>query len=46
MKINLVDGLLFTSLVLTHRGKSTIIENVIIDTGASRTIISIDAAEK
>lgn len=33
-------GLLFTDLVLYHEGKEVIVKDVIVDTGASHTIIS------
>lgn len=46
--INVVykDGLLFTSLEITFRGKSTVIDDIVIDTGAAETIISPDAVEE
>lgn len=33
------NGLLYTDIKLTHEGKSVIVEDVIVDTGASHTII-------
>lgn len=45
MNIKFQDGLLFTSIQLSFRGSSKIIENVVIDTGAAETIISPDVAE-
>ncbi|EDT74049.1 hypothetical protein CBY_2376, partial [Clostridium butyricum 5521] len=41
-KIQLKDGLLYTSIKLMHEGECIIVENVIIDTGAFHTIISTD----
>ena len=46
MKIELIDGLLFASISITHQGKSKTVENVVIDTGASHSIISTDAVEE
>ena len=46
MKINFRDGLLYIALKIRYRGKEKIINNVIIDTGASHTIISPDAVEE
>lgn len=43
MKIEYRDGLIFTEVKLNFRGKTKIIENVVIDTGAAETIISPDA---
>ncbi|WP_003543709.1 retropepsin-like aspartic protease [Desulfotomaculum nigrificans] len=43
MKIRHQDGLLFISLSITYKGKTRTIENVVIDTGATHSIISIDA---
>lgn len=41
-KIQLKDGLLYTSIKLMHEGECIVVENVIIDTGAFHTIISTD----
>ena len=41
-KIQLKDGLLYTSIKLMHEWECIIVENVIIDTGAFHTIISTD----
>ncbi|MFB5675881.1 retroviral-like aspartic protease family protein [Paenibacillus terreus] len=48
MTLNIVpkDGLLFTSIEIVFRGKSMVIDNVVIDTGAAETIISPDAVEE
>ncbi len=43
MKLTYSDGLLFTTLTITHSGKEKLIDGVVIDTGASHTIISPDA---
>lgn len=45
MKIEYRDGLLFTSLEIMYRGKSVCINNIVIDTGASQTLISQDCVE-
>ena len=42
VQIQLKNGLLYTSIEITHEGKSIIINDVIIDTGAFHTIISPD----
>lgn len=46
MKIDYDGQLITTSLVVTFRGKSIKINNVIIDTGSSHTIISPDILEE
>ena len=43
MKMEYRNGLIFTEIKLNFRGKTKIIENVVIDTGAAETIISPDA---
>lgn len=43
MKMEYRDGLIFTEVKVNFRGKTKIIENVVIDTGAAETIISPDA---
>ena len=45
MNLKLIDGLLFSSIVITHYGKLMTIRNVVIDTGAAESIISIDAVD-
>lgn len=40
MTIDCHDGLLFTTLKLTYMGKTGVIENVVIDTGATHSILS------
>ncbi len=44
--MKLIDGLLFSSITITHRGKSIIIHDIVIDTGAAESIISIDAVDE
>lgn len=46
MNLDLVDGLLFSYITITHHGKSIIIRDVVIDTGAAESIISIDAVQE
>ncbi|WNF36651.1 retropepsin-like aspartic protease [Bacillaceae bacterium IKA-2] len=46
MKIDYDGQLITTSLVVTFRGKSISINNIIIDTGSSHTIISPDILEE
>lgn len=45
MNLDHRDGLLFSDMVIFHYGRSIKIPNVIIDTGAVESIISIDAVE-
>jgi len=42
MKMEYRDGLIFTEIKLNFRGKTKIVENVVVDTGAAETIISPD----
>lgn len=44
-KLKFKNGLLYTDIKLTHEGKSVTIEDVIVDTGASHTIILPDYLE-
>lgn len=46
MAIDCRDGLLFTTLKLTYQGKIGIINNVVIDTGASHSILSPDSVQE
>ncbi|MCM3038775.1 retropepsin-like domain-containing protein [Paenibacillus motobuensis] len=46
MKINYDGQLITTSLTITFRGKVLRIDDVIIDTGSSHTVISPDVLEK
>lgn len=45
MNMKFQDGLLFTSIQISFRGSTKVIENIVIDTGAAETIISPDAVE-
>lgn len=45
MNIHYRDGLIFTSITLTFRGVQKEVDNIVIDTGASETIISPDIVE-
>ena len=45
MNMKFQDGLLFTSIQMSFRGSTKVIENIVIDTGAAETIISPDAVE-
>jgi len=42
MKLEYRDGLLFTSIQIIFEGKTKTINNIVIDTGASHTLISQD----
>ncbi|WP_151735390.1 hypothetical protein [Paenibacillus tengchongensis] len=43
MRIDYVDGLLQTSLTLNYKGQALTIDKLVIDTGASHTLLSADA---
>ncbi|QAT39853.1 retropepsin-like aspartic protease [Clostridium sp. JN-9] len=45
MKLEYKEGLLFTSIGISYKGRSKIINNVVVDTGASGSIISPDAVD-
>ncbi len=45
MKLEFHDGLIFTSIYITYKGVKKEIKNIVIDTGASETIISPDIVE-
>ena len=45
MKLEFREGLLFTSIQISFRGSSKVIENIVIDTGAAESIISPEAVE-
>jgi predicted aspartyl protease len=45
-RLQLKDGLLYTSISLRHEDKCIVVDNVIIDTGAFHTIIAPDFLEK
>ncbi|TYO92010.1 retropepsin-like aspartic protease [Desulfallas thermosapovorans] len=46
MRLDFRDGLIFTSLSITYKGKIKKIENIILDTGAAQSIVSPDAVEE
>ncbi|MBB6732369.1 retropepsin-like aspartic protease [Cohnella zeiphila] len=46
MKIEWKDGLLFIEIKITFDGRSKIIKNIVIDTGASHTLISQDEVDE
>jgi predicted aspartyl protease len=46
INITFRDGLLFTSIEVFFRGKSIVIDNIVIDTGAAETILSPDVVEE
>ncbi|WP_270168580.1 retropepsin-like aspartic protease [Paenibacillus sp. SYP-B4298] len=46
MQIEHRDGLLFTELTIQYKGQSKLIKDIVIDTGASHTLISQDAVDE
>lgn len=46
MKIKYEYGLLLVDISLTFKGKNTVIKNMVVDTGAARTLISQNAVEE
>jgi len=46
MKIEFREGLLFTKLTIEFNGKRKVLNNIIIDTGASHTLISQDVVDE
>ncbi len=46
MKIKYKYGLLLVDINLTFKGKSKVIENMVVDTGAARTLISQNVVEE
>ncbi|KAB3530932.1 aspartyl protease [Alkaliphilus pronyensis] len=46
MKLEFRDGLIFTSIQVVYKGRTMVIKNVVIDTGAAETIISPDVVEE
>ncbi len=46
MKFEYRDGLLFTTIILIFEGRTKIIDNIVIDTGASHTLISQDVVDE
>lgn len=45
MQIEYRDGLLFTSIEIVYQGRSKLVNNMVIDTGAVKTLISQNAVE-
>lgn len=45
MNIEFRDGLLFTSVEISYKGHSKLIDNIVIDTGAAESIISPDIVD-
>ncbi|MDQ2087959.1 retropepsin-like aspartic protease [Herbivorax sp. ANBcel31] len=45
MNIEYREGLLFTDIEILYKGKTKIINNIVVDTGASRTLISQDIVD-
>jgi predicted aspartyl protease len=45
MRLEFRGGLLFTSIAVAFLGKTIIIDNIVIDTGAAESIINPDAVE-
>lgn len=45
-KLEFKNGLLYTDLELSHEGKSIVVKDVIVDTGASHTIIMPEYLEE
>ena len=43
MKIEYVDELLFANIKITYKGKTKNIDNVIVDTGAAHSLLSVDS---
>mgnify|MGYP006275797583 CR=1 FL=1 len=46
MEIKYSNGLLFTAIELTYKGKSKIIENIVVDTGAANSLISQEVVDE
>jgi predicted aspartyl protease len=45
LKLQYRNGLLFASIKISYHGNSTIVDNVVIDTGATSSIIELSAIE-
>lgn len=45
MKIEFQEGLLFTSVQVSFRGNTKLVENIVVDTGAAESIMSPDVVE-
>ncbi|MFB7814153.1 retropepsin-like aspartic protease [Paenibacillus chitinolyticus] len=46
MQIDLIDGLLQTSITICYKGQSLIIDNLVIDTGAAHSLLSSDVVSE
>jgi predicted aspartyl protease len=46
VRLEFRDGLIFTSLSITYKGKTKKIESIVLDTGAAQSIVSPDAVEE
>lgn len=46
MKIDLIDGLLQTSITLNYNGQAITIDKLVVDTGASHTLLSADVVSE
>lgn len=46
MQIEFREGLLFTEITVQYKGQKKLIKNIVIDTGASHTLISQDAVDE
>jgi len=46
VRIEFVDGLLFAPVTISFRGKTIIVPNLVVDTGASQSLITMDAVEE
>lgn len=46
MQIEYREGLLFTEVTIQYKGQSKLIKDIVIDTGASHTLISQDAVDE
>lgn len=45
MEIEYRDGLIFTEITIKYNGQTKVIDNIVIDTGASHTLISQDEVD-
>lgn len=45
MEIAPIDGLLFVSMTVTFRGQSRLIDHLVLDTGASHSVISMELVD-
>ncbi len=45
MNIQFRDGLIFTSIKIVYRGRTKVISNIVVDTGASKSLISQDVVD-